>query len=138
MVITLKASSGSPSAIVLVHGAGKASDTYAQGPIGEEVFESTVMVQTVGIIRAPAARVRGRGNRTAVYPFGALRQFATPTAARAWAAGHAAALDGYDRLEIAGSGAGTITLSGVLAPVRCSVRGVAVQIDYTFNYGAAV
>lgn len=135
MVLTLKSSTGTPSDAVLVHGAGRASDSYAQGPIGEEVFETAAAVQTVPIIRAAAARVRSRGNRASAYPFGALRVFASPTAARAWAAAHAAALDGYDRLAIA-DGAATATLHGALSSVRCTVRGVSVQIQYTFVYGA--
>jgi len=134
MVITLKDSTSTLSDIVLVHGAGKASDTYAQGPIGEEVFESSAMIQTVGIIRAAAARVRSRGNRTSIYPFGALRAFASHTAARVWAAGHAATLDGYDTLTVTDSG--TTTLHGALTPIRCTVRGISVMIEYTFNFGA--
>ncbi len=135
MAITLKDSTATASDVVLVHGAGKPSASYAQGPIGEEVFESAAIIQSVPIIRAAAARVRSRGNRTASYPFGALREFASPTAARAWAAAHAAALDGYDRLEIA-NGATPVTLHGALAPVRCIVRGVCVMIEYTFTFGA--
>lgn len=135
MVITLKDSTSVKTAVVLVHGAGRASDTYAQGPIGEEVFETAAMVQSVSIIRAAASRVRSRGNRASTYPFGALRVFASATAARAWAAAHAASLDGYDRLEIADGGS-PITLHGVLSPIRCAVRGVAVEISYTFTFGA--
>lgn len=136
MVITLKDSSSALSDIVLVHGAGKPSSTYAQGPVGgEEVFESSVVIQVVPIIRAAAARVRARGNRTASYPFAALREFSSYGNARAWAAAHAAALDGYDRLAITADSA-TTTLTGALSPVRCTLRGVSVLIDYTFIFGA--
>lgn len=136
MIVTLKDSAAVKTDLVLIHGPGDPSSSYAQGPIGsDEVFESSANIQVVPIIRAVAARVRSRGNRSATFPFGALRLFGSHEAARAWAASHAAALDGYNRLVIA-DGSSTVTLSGAVSPVRCIVRGITVEIQYTFVYGA--
>lgn len=136
MTITLRDSSAIKPDVVLVHGAGRASASYAQGPLGRsDVFGSEQQVQTVGLVRAAAARVRPRGNRVAQFPFTAIREHATAAAARSWAAAHAASLDGYDRLAIE-DGASSTLLHGALSSVRCEVAGVAVQIDYSFTYGA--
>ena len=135
MTYTLTDSTGG-STLVLVHGPAAASDSYAQGPIGdEERFSARQSVSVRKLIRADAALVTPRKNHAASCPFSALRSFASAAAARAWAAAHTDAVIGLTRLVI-NDGTGAVTLSGGITSCDCRVRGVAVRIDYEFTYGA--
>jgi len=135
MTYTLTDSTGG-STLVLVHGPAAASDSYAQGPIGdEERFSAKQSVSVRPLIRAAAALVTPRGNHAASCPFSALRSFATASEARAWAAAHTEAVIGLTRLVISGDGGGSVTLSGGITRCECHVRGVSVLIDYEFTYG---
>jgi len=133
MTITLKNAAGT-STVTLVHGAAKPAADYAQGPLGNEAaFECTLTVQVSPAIRAEYANVITRGNRVGSFPFGAIREFSSAALACAFAAQHVIDMHGKSVLEL---GAPSLTkLTGGIT--RCSprVRGVCVQVDYTFTYG---
>ena len=133
MTFTLTDSAGG-SSLALVSGPGRASDTYAQGPTGEPSYDGTQEAEVKPLIRAAYALVVPRGNHTAVKPFGALRQFASPEAADAWAAAHTLAVQNLTRLVFV-NGAQTVKLHGAMTVCRCLVSGVSVRIDYQFTYG---
>ena len=134
MIYTLTDSAGG-NALTLVHGPASASADYAQGPIGgEERFSAQQSVSVRPLIRSDAALVTPRKNHAASCPFSALRSFATPAAARAWAAQHTKAVIGLTRLRIS-DGGGTVKLHGGITRCECHVRGVSVLIDYEFTYG---
>ena len=134
MIYKLTDSNGG-TPLTLVDGPASASADYAQGPIGgEERFSAQQSVSVRPLIRADAALVTPRKNHAASCPFSALRSFATPAAARAWAAQHTKAVIGLTRLRIS-DGGGSVTLSGGITRCECHVRGVSVLIDYEFTYG---
>ena len=134
MIYKLTDSNGG-TPLTLIHGPACASANYAQGPIGgEERFSAQQSVSVRPLIRSDAALVTPRKNHSASCPFSALRSFATPAAARAWAAAHTKAVIGLTRLVI-NDGSGSVTLSGGITRCECHVRGVSVLIDYEFTYG---
>lgn len=134
MIYKLTDSNGG-TPLTLVDGPASASADYAQGPIGgEERFSAQQSVSVRPLIRADAALVTPRKNHAASCPFSALRSFATPAAARAWAAQHTKAVIGLTRLRIS-DGGGTVKLHGGITRCECHVRGVSVLIDYEFTYG---
>ena len=133
MKIILKNAAGS-STVTLVHGAAKPASDYAQGPLGtESAFDCSLSVQVAPAIRAEYSNVITRGNRVGSFPFSALRQFASPALAFAFAAQHVIDMHGKGVLEL---GAPALTkLTGGIARCATRVRGVSVLIDYTFTYG---
>lgn len=136
MTITLT-NSASNADVVLVHGPGRPSDSYAQGPLGDgEEFAAAQSLAVSRPIRAASAVVRGRGCNAGSYPFSALREFATYAAARLWAAAHpkAVCLQSLTHLELA-DGASVQKLVGAMASCSCRVRGVSVVCSYEFQYG---
>lgn len=133
MTFTLTDSSGG-SQLALVHGAGAASDSYAQGPIGERAYDAQQKVDVWPQTRSDYVLVLPRKNHQAAAPFSALRQFASDAAAEAWAVQHPLAVCGLTRLVYV-NGALTLKLHGAITTCKCLVRNVAVQIDYVFTYG---
>lgn len=134
MTINLTDSAGG-NAVTLVHGPGQATGAYAQGPLGPGLsFASNQQVQITPLTRSPFAQVLPRTNHQASLPFGALRSFASLSAARMFAAVHALDTQGLTRLKIV-DGADMITLHGALSTCSAVVNGVAVSIQYEFTYG---
>jgi|GEM_PF-5222262 len=133
MTFTLTDSSGG-SQLALVHGPGAATDSYAQGPLGEQAYDAQQKVDEWPLTRSDWALVLPRKNHAATRGFAALRAFATAEAAEAWAAQHTLAVQGLTRLVYA-NGALTIKLHGAIAACRPVVRNVAVEIHYAFRYG---
>jgi hypothetical protein len=133
MTFTLTDSAGG-SALQLVHGPGAPSDSYAQGPTGGQAWQTEQKVDEWPQTRGQWALVLPRLNHAATRSFGALRQFAAPEAAEAWAAQHALAVQGLTRLVFS-SGALTLRLHGAMQSCAVEVRGVSALANYTFRYG---
>jgi len=137
MIIKLTDSAGG-SAKTLVHGIGRASATYAQGPMNQLSFGSTQQVQVTPLTRSQFALVLPRSNHQASFPFGALLEFPTMAAARVFAASHVLDTQALTRLaiiDVAGTTTYTITLHGALSRCDAQAKGVAVVINYEFTYG---
>lgn len=133
MTFTLTDSSGG-SPLILVHGPARATDVYAQGPIGESSYDAQQQVDVWPQTRADYVLVIPRKNHQASKPFGALRQFTSAGAAESFAAQHPLAVQGLTRLVFV-NGALTLKLHGGMTTCRCTVNNVAVKIEYAFTYG---
>lgn len=133
MTFTLTDSSGG-SSLVLVHGPARATDVYAQGPLGGSSYDAQQQVDVWPQTRSDYVLVIPRKNHQASKPFGALRQFATAAAAESWAAQHPLAVQGLTRLVFV-NGATTLKLHGGITTCRCLVSNVSVRIEYAFTYG---
>ncbi len=133
MTFTLTDSSGG-SRLTLAHGAGRPTDTYAQGPTGAGSYASAQKVDEWPLTRSDYALVLPRKNHSADRPFGAVRTFATEGDAEMWAVQHALAVQGLTRLVFANGGY-TMRLHGAMATCECLVQGVAVSVSYSFRYG---
>ncbi len=134
MTVTLTDSAGG-SQLVLVHGPGRASDAYAQGPLGDtKTFDAAQQVDVWPQTRSDWALVLPRKNHQAAFPFAALREFATSDDACVWAARHALDVQGLTRLVLVGS-AKTLRLHGGVTICKPTVRNIAVTIEYAFTYG---
>lgn len=134
MLIEITNSAGGSSA-TLVHGPGKPSATYAQGPLmREQSFASQQQIQVQPLTRSQFPAVHPRGNVASSYPFRAAREFDTTAAALTWAAAHAKSLEGLTRLKLT-DGTLLATLHGGMDTANTLVRGCSVEIDYVFTYG---
>ncbi len=133
MVIKLTDSSGG-SDVTLVHGSGRASATYAQGPANANLeFSGTQQVQITPLTRSDYAQVLPRSNHQGVLPFAALRTFSTTAAAVLWAADHVLDCQGLTRLQIVDTN--TVKLHGALSRCSPKVIGVSVITSYVFTFG---
>jgi len=124
------------SELVIVHGSGSPSDTYAQGPMGSELnFDSSVAVNSIPLIRSDFPLITNGKNVGSVFQVTAMRVFSTKGGAQVWGAKHAKDLLIYDTLVITNDDASTTTLTGAIESCRPIVLGVAVTINYSFRYG---
>lgn len=134
MKIQLTDSAGN-NPLVLVHGPATATDSYAQGPIGEDTkFSSTQLVQVAPLTRSTWAKVFYRSNHQATYPFAAVRQFASLEAALLFAAKHALDVQAMPILELHET-TKKIKLHGAISACEPVRKGISVTINYVFTYG---